>query len=321
MMALRYLIFLIKGGCILLSRSEYIMYSLEYNLFFGRIMKEHLIFIESAFSIKDSSLILESDNMKVSFEDFLTEVVSLANGLLPKEVLSSNELVTPYTLNAEILTEFYTGICINTDITKDEMDLVGNFSHELSPSLTHSINLLNEKAIVLVTNLIELKSRIIKNVLSCRTFTRNYPTLLEHVLKEAEKYLRILNALQNLDETAIKNELVQKEVFWNDIMGEHSMFIRGLLDPTEKDSIRIANEFAELFEELEKKAKEVLEKSLPPGEITKESMEATEEIIDFKTQGTQGIINCKIKSIILPLMADHVLREANHYLHVLKNSN
>jgi hypothetical protein len=321
MMALRYLIFLIKGGCILLSRSEYIMYSLEYNLFFGRIMKEHLIFIESAFSIKDSSLILESDNMKVSFEDFLTEVVSLANGLLPKEVLSSNELVTPYTLNAEILTEFYTGICINTDITKDEMDLVGNFSHELSPSLTHSINLLNEKAIVLVTNLIELKSRIIKNVLRCRTFTRNYPTLLEHVLKEAEKYLRILNALQNLDETAIKNELVQKEVFWNDIMGEHSMFIRGLLDPTEKDSIRIANEFAELFEELEKKAKEVLEKSLPPGEITKESMEATEEIIDFKTQGTQGIINCKIKSIILPLMADHVLREANHYLHVLKNSN
>ena len=32
-----------------------------------------------------------------------------------------------------------------------------------------------------------------------------------------------------------------------------------------------------------------------------------------------GINDCKIKSLILPLLADHVLREANHYLRILKN--
>ncbi len=36
-------------------------------------------------------------------------------------------------------------------------------------------------------------------------------------------------------------------------------------------------------------------------------------------KGTEGLLNCKIKSIILPLLGDHVLREANHYLRLLNN--
>ena len=35
--------------------------------------------------------------------------------------------------------------------------------------------------------------------------------------------------------------------------------------------------------------------------------------------GVEGIETCKIKSIILPLLADHVLREANHYLRLLED--
>ena len=40
----------------------------------------------------------------------------------------------------------------------------------------------------------------------------------------------------------------------------------------------------------------------------------TQKSRDFKRAGVQGIETCKIQSIILPLLADHVLREANHYL-------
>ncbi len=39
---------------------------------------------------------------------------------------------------------------------------------------------------------------------------------------------------------------------------------------------------------------------------------------EFKEAGTNGIIRCEISSIILPLLADHVLREANHYLRILQ---
>lgn len=34
--------------------------------------------------------------------------------------------------------------------------------------------------------------------------------------------------------------------------------------------------------------------------------------------GAEGILQCKIRSVILPLLADHVLREANHYIRLLR---
>ena len=37
--------------------------SLELNLFFGRIMKEHMIFMETGFLVKNSNFILEADQL------------------------------------------------------------------------------------------------------------------------------------------------------------------------------------------------------------------------------------------------------------------
>lgn len=47
-----------KGRLILLSGKDYIKKSLELNLFFGRIMKEHMIFMEAGLLIIDSTSVL-----------------------------------------------------------------------------------------------------------------------------------------------------------------------------------------------------------------------------------------------------------------------
>lgn len=54
-------------------------------------------------------------------------------------------------------------------------------------------------------------------------------------------------------------------------------------------------------------------------QVTANSLEATTAIRDFKAQGTEGILNCQVKSIIIPLLGDHTLREANHFLRLLKS--
>ncbi|MCR2044349.1 DUF2935 domain-containing protein [Anaerosalibacter massiliensis] len=305
----------------MLSKEEYIKLSLEYNLFFARIMKEHLIFIEASLPIKNSRLILDIDDLKKDFESFLLEIVYLANKQIGEDVLSSNELVTQYTLNAELLTEFYTGVCIDTDITKLEMNLVPKYNKNYSPELYEKVYNLNMEAINLVDNLIQLQRDLTDSVLDCKIFITLYPLLLEHTFEEAEVYLNILEKLQSLDESILDNNILKKEVFWNEIMEEHSMFIRGLLDPTEGNLINIANEFAALFEELTIEAKEALENNSPAEEITEKSLEATEKIKDFKSEATEGLLNCNIRSIIIPLLADHVLREAYYYLRILKSSN
>lgn len=93
------------------------------------------------------------------------------------------------------------------------------------------------------------------------------------------------------------------------------MFIRGLLDPSEEELIRTADIFAKDYKELLNQARTKDCKTMD--EMTRKTFEETLKYRDFKAAGTEGITDCKISSLILPLLADHVLREANHYLRIL----
>jgi len=305
----------------MLTRDEYIRLSLELNLFFGRIMKEHSIFLEGAFTAKDINLAREADLLKNQFEMLLAEAIVLANGVVSTASVASGEFVTPHTLAAEQATQFYSGIPINIVLTQAEAGLAGNDGPIPSDMLEQRVFYLNQKAIVLVTALINFKTRILSNVLACRLFTVNYPLLIDHILREARLYLGELQRLQKREENANAKEFAEQEIFWNRIMAEHAKFIRGLLDPTEEELINTANNFGQEFDELTRKAAAAIDKTaLLPG-VTRESFNAAIEIRDFKNAGTEGLINCSIRSIALPLLGDHVLREANHYLRILKQSS
>ena len=92
------------------------------------------------------------------------------------------------------------------------------------------------------------------------------------------------------------------------------MFIRGLLDPSEAELLNLADGFAKEYSALLNACHNAQNQTL-----TAESLNETIRFRDFKATGTQGIEQCKIRSIILPLLADHVLREANHYIRLLES--
>ena len=54
------------------------------------------------------------------------------------------------------------------------------------------IRQLNQRVLHLLRGLIMFKEKILQQVTSCRLFTANYPLLADHVLREANHYLRIL---------------------------------------------------------------------------------------------------------------------------------
>ena len=101
-------------------------------------------------------------------------------------------------------------------------------------------------------------------------------------------------------------------------MAEHAKFIRGLLDPAENNLISQANNFGNEFDLLTAEAKAAMDATAPLDQVTEESLKATENLRNFKAQGTKGILECQVRSIIIPLLGDHVLREANHFLRLLK---
>ena len=179
----------------------------------------------------------------------------------------------------------------------------------------------------------------------CNIFTANYPLLIEHILREARLYRETLEGLMKHKKVCYRN-LQNQEMFWNRIMMEHALFIRGLLDPSEEELIQTADDFAREFEELlamarkqdvratqacdgelrapqacdpERCATECCREADENHNLTVKSLKETIKLREFKTAGTRGILECRIQSIILPLLADHVLREANHYIRILES--
>ncbi|KMT21616.1 DUF2935 domain-containing protein [Clostridium cylindrosporum] len=307
----------------MLSDNRFVKDSLELNLFFLRIMKEHMVFIAASLTPRDSNYRLFADKVKSRLEDLLKRSIRISNGIISNEVKTSGELVTNYTLSAEKKTEFYTGAHINTDITEQEIKLIkGDFPKvNVTPYIDKEINAINNSIIALLKEIILFKKKLKDDVLSCKMFTTAYPTMINHLLEEATLYLSIIERIQRKEQVNIAKEVLSQENFWNHIMEEHSEFIRGMLDPSEDKLIEIAEKFHEKFKSLVNKGSNIHENLKALEELTRESLEATKNIVNFKKQGTEGILSCKIKSIILPLLSDHVLREANHYVRLLNSFN
>lgn len=295
---------------------NYVTLSLETNLFFARIMREHALFLLAGFPASETEYRKRADWFREQFEDLLRSTVALAEGMVSEEVLSSGEVVTEFTEMAEQQTKKLAGVSIDVRITQAEKQLRAGCPANINRAVVIQVRRLNQSVLWLLNELIAFKEKILREVAGCQLFTVNYPLLIEHILREAKLYRQILLELERNGCITSQN-LKATEIFWNQIMMEHAQFIRGLLDPTECELMESANGFAKDFCRLLETAKEQDCRTMD--DLTRKTLETTEKYRDFKAAGTDGITGCKIRSIILPLLADHVLREANHYLRILKS--
>jgi hypothetical protein len=123
-----------------------------------------------------------------------------------------------------------------------------------------------------------------------------WPTFADHTAREAEHFMARLDRFSRGEVSIDQKDAV---AFWSEIMGEHADFVAHLLDPKEMELIKKAMATSEAF------------KKLPAEQTAKEAaMKAVDEIIDFKVAAEKGIQTGQIKSIIHPVLADHVRREA-----------
>ena len=127
--------------------------------------------------------------------------------------------------------------------------------------------------------------------------TLAWPTFLDHIAREEDHFVRRMQRLSNGDTSLDRDETGK---FWSLIMGEHADFISHLLDPAERTLIGTSQKTAEEFYEVHKK--------MPIDERKLEK--AIDAIIDFKAVAEKGIDAGMIKSIIHPVLANHVRREA-----------
>lgn len=272
-------------------KNSFIRESLRQNLFWLRIMMEHALFIRLGLPCEDVDLIAEAQELQDAFGALLERARKISK--LPTE---------------------------------------------------SKVEQLNEQAIALTTRIIDFKSRVLRMIICCEIRTGfNLPLLMDHIRREAIYFRAALVRLQNdlpLDPT---EELIQDELFWLRIMADHSKFIAHLLDPSERSFVETARQLSARLDQDRLHARDfesmlvpqAFENSLldatrntvrPPvfgrglpapfsiGALVRfngEAIQTTTELRDFKAAARQLIDDCRILSIIPPLLADHVLREAN----------
>lgn len=292
-----------------MNENNYLVLSLELHLFFDRIMKEHAIFIEASLPDKDKKIKRIANNFQMAFSNVLSKTINLANNNVSESFLTSNEMITKNTLKAEEQTVNLTGIKIQTDLTIKEQEIKAKKQN--SSVNIREVQSLNNQTIQMLNNYISFQNQLLNEVLNCKVFTTNYPTMVEHMIEETKMYYEMLEKIQR-GQLISPQYLYQQELFWDHIMKEHAEFMRGLLDPSENKLIDTANQFVREYQDILNSNDQSLLG------LTNQNIMTTTNFRNFKVAGEEGIITCKIKSIIIPLLADHVTREANHFLRILK---
>jgi hypothetical protein len=197
-------------------------------------------------------------------------------------------------------------------------------AHQTPESVT-AVRKLNEDSIQLVYGFRNFKRNLLILIINGKVHGFNFPLLVDHIAREAEYFMNTLQKFNNGILEPIQDAIIHENVFWLRIMMEHSRFIASLLDPSERNLVTAARKFGDDFETLLNQARDVEsmlyhKKPTYPiiGKMNKDSESATEELRNFKKAGLELIKSSQIRNVINPLLADHVVREAEHFLFMIR---
>ena len=101
-------------------------------------------FLEVGLYLRDEKFTRQADELRIALKNFWQIVLHWLTGVISKTSIKSGEFVTQYTLEAEKLTEFYTGIPFKTKITQAEKNLMAG--SDFHPLMERKVFALNRRA-------------------------------------------------------------------------------------------------------------------------------------------------------------------------------
>lgn len=195
------------------------------------------------------------------------------------------------------------------------------FSGETDPAV---IRKFNEEVHSAASHIWAFKRKVLGLILQCKLpGGNNFPLLVDHVSREANYFRNRLEELNQGRLDPLPDAIINENVFFLRIMADHAKFIGHLLDPSERKLVEQARNFSHDFDMLLYQAIDL--SSMRPQSQTKpllsqhldENKVSVKSLRDFKKQARDLIEECRIKSIIHPLLADHVFREAERFLFII----
>ncbi len=182
-----------------------------------------------------------------------------------------------------------------------------------------------EEVMVAVKNLFAFKRHLLCLLVECKIRGgANYPLLIDHISREALYFYKLLQKICDGEMEYPVDAIVGENVFWIRIMADHLKFIRGLLDPSERETFEQVQALSDKWDGLSLHARDfesMLWHMRPNNDFARFEQTVTDaavELRDFKATAQELIERCSVLSLIPPLLADHVRREAEQFLRILE---
>jgi len=214
---------------------------------------------------------------------------------------------------------------------EDLIDEAQSFYQEFGSLRTRAERLQNDKKFMELVNdtqallreFYTFKRDLLHQMLECKLGGYNFPLFLDHLAREAEYFMRLLEKIKNGKVALSGGMKAQENVFWLRIMADHAKFISHLLDPSERNLIQTANGFSQEFDDLYLQGRDFTSMLQGYTEVAsfkrflQDVRAAVLRIRDFKRAAEEMITECRLVGLIPALLADHVRREADHFLLIL----
>lgn len=197
-----------------------------------------------------------------------------------------------------------------------------SFTFDVDPSIIQRFNIEVHNAVI---HIWAFKRKVLGFILTCQLpGQNNFPLLVDHISREANYFRNRLEELNQGKLEPLQDAIIDENVFFLRIMADHAKFIGHLLDPSERKLVEQAREFSHDFDQLLFQAIDL--SSMRPQSQTQpllsqfldQNKVSVKSLRDFKQTARELIEQCKIKSIIHPLLADHVFREASRFLEIIE---
>ncbi|MNZ49845.1 hypothetical protein D3C78_676230 [compost metagenome] len=221
--------------------------------------------------------------------------------------------------------------CEDTQLIKEALEFQAIFEDIERRAHAYPINTdpqtirdFNTEVHTAVTRIWAFKRKVLGLILTCKLpGQNNFPLLVDHVSREANYFRNRLEELNTGRLEPLPDAIIDENVFFLKIMADHAKFISHLLDPSERKLVEQAREFSNEFDTLMFQAVDL--SSMRPqsqtvpllSQFVDENRVSVKSLRDFKKTARDLIEECRIKSIIHPLLADHVFREAERFLFIL----
>jgi len=219
--------------------------------------------------------------------------------------------------------------CEQTELREDAQKFFNVFEDlEQRVCAVHSgedLSCFVEQIAVAVKNIFIFKRHVLHLLIECKICGGSLnPLFIDHLSREALYFLKLLQKFRDCAMRYPVDAMISENVFWLRIMAEHLKFIRGLVDPAERQLLGQLNGLSEEFDQLGLQARDLdsmLWHYRPNDDlirVEKEVMLATARLRDFLAALECLIKECAALTTIPPLLVDHERRETEHFLRILE---